>query len=110
LPAPGVIRADENDLFNPRLTLFLDAQLGTHVYVFAQSRVDRGYDPGYEHTEIRLDEYALRLTPWNDGRLSLQLGKFGTVVGNWSARHGAWTNAFINAPLAYEHLTGVWDF
>ena len=38
LPAPGVIRATGNDLFNPRLVLFLDAQLGAKVYVFAQSR------------------------------------------------------------------------
>lgn len=110
LPAPGVIRATGNDLFNPRLALFLDAQLGAQVYVFAQSRADRGYDPGYAETEVRLDEYALRFTPWKDGRLNFQLGKFSTVVGNWTARHGSWANPFITAPLPYEHLTGVWDF
>ena len=110
LPAPGVIRATGNDFFNPRLTLFLDAQLGAQVYAFAQARADRGYDPGYNETAVRLDEYALRFTPWPDGRLNLQIGKFSTVVGNWTARHGSWTDPFITAPLPYEQLTGVWDF
>lgn len=109
LPAPGVIRATDNDLFNPRLSLFLDLQLGPQVYVFAQTRFDRGYDPGYDETELRLDEYAVRFTPWRDGRLNIQIGKFATVVGNWTSRHGSWSNPFITAPLAYEHLTGVWD-
>ena len=110
LPAPGVIRATDNDLFNPRFALFLDAQLGASVYIFAQARADRGYDPGYNEREVRLDEYALRFTPWRDGRLSFQVGKFSTLVGNWTPRHGSWTNPFITAPLPYEQLTGIWDF
>jgi hypothetical protein len=74
-----------------------------------QARADRGFDPSDEHPEARLDEYALRYTPWRDGRFNLQVGKFATVVGNWAARHGGWNNPFISAPLPYEHLTGVWD-
>jgi hypothetical protein len=109
LPPPGVIRATGNDLFNPRLTLFLDAQLGPQVYLFAQSRFDRGYDPQPERGRVRLDEYALRYTPFANGRLNVQLGKFATIVGNWAPRHGAWTNPFVTAPLAYEQLTGMWD-
>ncbi|MBI5770232.1 MAG: hypothetical protein HZA93_20820 [Verrucomicrobia bacterium] len=109
LPPPGVIRATGNDLFTPRLTLFLDAQLGSQLYLFAQARWDRGFDPQPAHGRVRLDEYALRYTPWPDGRLSVQAGRFGTIVGNWTPRHGAWTDAFISAPLAYEQLTGLWD-
>lgn len=39
-PVSGLFDTTQQDLFNPRLTLFLDAQLGPHVYAFVQSRVD----------------------------------------------------------------------
>ncbi|MEY4939658.1 MAG: hypothetical protein RIQ93_1393 [Verrucomicrobiota bacterium] len=107
--APGVIHAAGDSLFTPRLSVFLDAQLGSQLYLFAQARVDRGFDPANEPLKARLDEYALRLTPWTDGRASLQIGRFATVVGNWANRHGSWSNPFITAPLPYELLTGVWD-
>jgi hypothetical protein len=108
-PAPALIDTDGHDLFSPRLALFLDLQLGAKVYIFAQTRVDRGFDPGYGDAQIRLDEYAVRFTPWKDSRLNVQFGKFSTVVGNWAPRHNSWTNAFITAPLLYENLTGIWD-
>lgn len=108
-PAPGLIDARGGALFNPRLTLFFDGQVGAPLYVFAQARVDRGFDPAAQPLEMRLDEYAVRYTPWRDGRFNVQVGKFATVVGNWVARHGSWTNPFVTAPLAYEHLTGIWD-
>lgn len=107
--APAVIHAGGNSLFNPRLSLFLDAQAGRHVYLFAQARVDRGFDPADAPGAVRLDEFALRVTPWSDGRVSLQIGRFATVVGNWANRHSSWVNPFITAPLPYENLTGVWD-
>src|SRR6266853_3046661 len=108
-PAPGLIDSRTDNLFNPRLTLFLDAQLGAQVYFFAQTRVDRGFDPTDQGADIRLDEYAVRLTPWQDGRFSLQVGKFATVVGNWVPRHLSWDNPFINAPLVYENVTAIRD-
>lgn len=108
-PAPAFIDASGSSLFNPRMTLFLDAQIGPKVYVFAQARVDRGFDPGDEPLQARLDEYAIRVTPSRSGALSLQLGKFATVVGSWPQRHSSWDNPFINAPLPYEELTGIWD-
>ena len=108
-PPPGIIYADGNDLFNPRLTMFLDAQAGPHVYFFAQARFDRGFDPTDEGPEVRLDEYALRITPWKDGRLSVQVGKFAAVTGNWNPRHLSWDNPFINAPLVYENVTILED-
>ena len=44
-PPAGLIEAGGHTLFNPRLTLFVDAQLGPKVYFFVQSRVDRGLIP-----------------------------------------------------------------
>src|SRR6266513_6389612 len=108
-PAPGLIDSDIDNLFNPRLTLFLDAQFGSQIYFFAQSRIDRGFDPSEHGAEVRLDEYALRITPWNDGRFTLQIGKFATVVGTWVDRLLSWDNPFVNAPLIYENITPISD-
>ncbi len=49
------------------------------------------------------------LTPWQDGRFTLQVGQFATVVGNWVPRHLSWENPFINAPLVYENVTAIQD-
>jgi hypothetical protein len=106
-PAPGLLRTNGDTLLNPRLTLFLDAQFGPQVYFFAQARADRGFDPGGGGLRGRLDEYALRVTPRRDGLINLQIGKFATVVGNWTARHHSWDNPFITAPLPYENPTGI---
>ena len=108
-PPPGLIRAEGHDLFNPRLSVFVDAQLGPNVYFFAQSRLDTGFDPTDLGTQLRLDEYALRITPWRDGRFNLQIGKFSTVVGGWIERHLSWDNPFVNAPLPYENASLVSD-
>ena len=104
-PPPGLIDAAGNSLFNPRLSVFLDVQAGPHVYFFSQARLDRGFDPTDEGAEVRADEYALRITPWEDGRLSIQVGKFAAVTGNWNPRHLSWDNPFITAPLIYENVT-----
>ena len=108
-PPPGLIYTGNNFLFNPRLSIFVDAQWTQHLYFFGQVRVDRGFDPSDEGAEIRADEYFLRYTPLDDSRISFQIGKFATVVGNWVQRHYSWENPFINAPLPYENLTGIWD-
>jgi hypothetical protein len=106
-PAPGLIFSDHDFLLNPRLRLFLDAQIGSNIYVFAQTRVDRGFDPSDDGAQVRLDEYFLRYSPAKN--LNIQVGQFATVVGNWVARHDSWQNPFINSPLPYENLTGIWD-
>ena len=107
-PPPGLIFTDREFLLNPRLTLFLFTQIGPHVFSFVQARVDRGFDPSDGGAQVRLDEYAIRVSPWEDGRATVQAGKFATVVGNWVPRHYSWDNPFINAPLPYENLTGLW--
>ena len=108
-PAPALVYTAEHFLFNPRLSVFLDAQLDSYLYSFVQARLDRGFDPSDKGVQVRLDEYLLRLTPWKDVKLGIQAGKFGTVVGNWVPRHYSWDNPFIDAPLPYENLTGLWD-
>lgn len=108
-PPPGLIDSNIDNLFNYRLTLFLDAQLGSQFYFFAQARLDRGFDPTDHGADVRLDEYALRVTPWEDGRFTFQVGQFATVVGNWVPRHLSWDNPFINAPLVYENVTAIQD-
>lgn len=108
-PEMGLVFRDGDTFLNPRLSVFLDAQVGSHVYAFVQARADDGFDPGEPGRDERLDEYVLRLTPFDDSRLNLQVGKFATVVGNWTQRHGSWDNPFVTAPLPYENLTGIWD-
>src|SRR6266513_291278 len=53
-PPPGLINSSIDTLFNPRLTLFLDAQVGSQIYFFAQSRLDPGFDPSNHGAQVRL--------------------------------------------------------
>jgi hypothetical protein len=109
-PAPALIYTDNHFLFNPRLTLYLDAQLTPAFYFFVQARADRGFDPSDNGAQVRLDEYVLRVAPLAEKTFPrIQIGKFATVVGNWVRRHDSWDNPLINAPLAYENLLGLWD-
>lgn len=106
---PALIDTDDKFLFNPRLTLFVDAHWTKHFYFFGQARLDRGFDPSDGGAEIRMDEYFLRFTPLDSSLINFQFGKSATVVGNWVQRHYSWDNPFINAPLPYENLVGLWD-
>lgn len=106
---PGLIDTRHEFLAVPRLTLMLDSQIGSKVYFFAQTRVDRGFDPGDLGWRHRFEEYALRLNPDEDQRFSIQVGKAASVVGNWIPRHLSWDNPFINAPLPYESVTKIYD-
>lgn len=106
---PGLLFGNA-DMFNPRLSLFLDTHLGTQFYSLVQFRADRGFDPrAVPEGDARFDEYLLRWTPWAGGQLNLQVGKFATVFGKWVQRHDSWQNPFITAPLAYENVTTITD-
>lgn len=109
LPAPGLLYATRDTLVAPRFVVFLDAQFGPRLYSFVQARADRGFDPSEGRSDARVDEYALRYTPWKNGIFNLQVGRFATVVGNWTNRHDGWTNPLISAPMPYDNLTGMWD-
>lgn len=105
----GSVFTSRRTMLNPRLILFSDVQIGPCLYGFVQSRFDRGFNPRDNTVQLRLDEYALRLTPWEDGRFNLQIGKFATVVGNWVGRHQSWENPFVNAPMLYDNFTPIYD-
>lgn len=108
---PGLIFPTDKFFFNPRLSLFLDARLGEQFYSFVQFRADRGFDPGLKRSDgdVRFDEYLLRWTPWREGELNVQVGKFATAIGNWVPRHLSWENPFINAPAPYENVMTITD-
>lgn len=107
---PGLLFSNNDVLTQPRLSLFLDTQLGKHFYSLVQFRVDRGFDPGSKpNGDARFDEYLLRYTPLNEPYVNLQIGKFATVYGNWVQRHDSWKNPFINAPLPYENVAIITD-
>ncbi len=108
-PTPGLIRTRRDHILQPRATLFLDAYAGSQVYGFIQARLDRGFDPTDRTVQARLDEFALRYTPWDDGRFNLQIGQFAMVAGQWVKRHLSWQNPFITAPLFYENRTWLSD-
>lgn len=107
---PGLLFSNHDVLIQPRLSLFLDTQLGKHLYSLVQFRVDRGFDPGSRPSgQARFDEYLLRYTPFDQPWVNLQIGKFATVYGSFVRRHDSWQNPFINAPLPYENVTIVTD-
>jgi hypothetical protein len=108
--APGLLFAGDDSFANPRLSLFLDTQVGKYVYSFVQARVDRGFDPlASDGVDARADEYLLRVMPLADRRLNVQVGKFATVAGGWVPRHHSWENPFVTAPMPYERVTTVSD-
>src|SRR5207302_8413880 len=109
-PAPELIDSKIDNLFNPRLSLFLDAQFGKQIYFFAQSRLDRRFDPSNHGAAVRLDEYALRLTPWEDGRFSFQIVKFATVVGIYVKHQLSWKYQFVDSQLVFEIITAISDY
>lgn len=107
---PGLVIADDEFFFNPRLSLFLDTKIGDHLYSMLQVRFDRGFDPGAKRDgDVRFDEYLLRYTPFDGPQLNVQAGKFATVIGNWVSRHLSWDNPFITAPVPYENVMVVGD-
>src|SRR3954468_10663717 len=106
---PGLIFGGGDSFVTPRLSLFVDAYAGKHLYSFVQARFDDGFHPRAPEAHARVDEYLLRYTPFDAPWVNLQVGKFATVVGNWIPRHLSWDNPFINAPLPYENVTIVAD-
>lgn len=107
--ATGLLYTERSALVAPRFSLFLETQVGERLQGFAQLKIDRGFDPGDESFEARIDEFALRYTLGSDRRWAVQAGQFATVFGNWVERHASWENPFVTAPLPYENLTSVWD-
>lgn len=109
--APGQLFSVDRSFRNPRATMFVDTHIGEHLYVFLQTRIDRGFDPNYmDAGQIRLDEIFARYTVGGeDWSFSVQAGKFATPMGNFVPRHTSMKNAFVRPPLPHDHLTTVTD-
>src|SRR5438874_2715103 len=87
-PAPGLIDSEIDNLFNPRLTLFLDAQFGSQIYFFAQSRFDRGFDPSDHGAQSRGTSPKLvsSIRPSTQGSASGQI-RSGTLAYQQATAH-----------------------
>ena len=108
-PAPGLADLQgDDDFFAPRLSLAIDASAGSHWFFSANTRWDRGFDPGdHPDGDVRLDEIILRWRPFEDQRLNFQIGKFPTVFGAWPAQHDFFDDPFLLAPLPYSQIIGI---
>lgn len=106
---PGLIFGDDKLFVTPRLILFLDALVVEDWYFFVQSRVDQGFHPLSNESDARFDEYFVRYSPQSHPAISLQTGKFATILGGWIRRHDSWRSSFINMPLPYENVTTISD-
>ncbi|MBK8035865.1 MAG: hypothetical protein IPK22_01835 [Verrucomicrobiaceae bacterium] len=107
-PHPALVDAPDDVFLAPRLQLETSAALGSHLFLHANARWDRGFDTGNEPDgEVRVDELFARWRFFEDERLSLQVGKFPTVFGAWVAQHDFFDDPFLLPPLAYSQVIGI---
>ena len=107
-PAQGLLVTSGDLFLAPRMSAFLDVQLGKRVLMHGQMRADRGFDPGDEPGgQVRLDEYFLQYRASAAEELSLRAGKYPSVFGSWTPRSLAWDNPLITAPNAYSNLLPI---
>ncbi len=108
--ALGLVETDDELLFNPRLTMFLDLQMTQHWRAHVQMRTDRGFDPGFAlDGQTRLDEYFVEWKPLESDALNFRAGKFATAFGAWTPRRLSWDNPFVTAPAAYTDMLPITD-
>jgi hypothetical protein len=91
----------------PRLSIFTDIFLGSHLYAFAEGRADRGEAPAPRPLQARLEQAFVRWTPLAGRDLGLQAGKFVTPFGAYAQRHHTAADPFIRPPLPYEYRTVI---
>lgn len=109
-PAPGLLVTDDDFFLAPRISAFLDMQLGDRVILHGQLRADRGFDPGSESGgQVRLDEYFAQFRVAHAEEVNLRVGKYSTVFGSWAPRSLSWDNPLITAPSPYENLIPITD-
>jgi hypothetical protein len=109
-PTGGLLFTDDDVFVAPRLSAFLDMQLGDRWILHAQMRADRGFDPGLESGgQVRMDEYFVQFRASPEEQLSLRAGKFPTVFGSWAPRSLVWDNPLITNPLPYDDMIPITD-
>ncbi len=98
--------------FSPRLTGRFDAFFGEKLSLHSKVRWDDGVHPGVgavygDHTEVRVDEGFIKWVPTPS--ITLQVGQFTPVFGNFMARQDSWDMGTVNYPMVYENVTSVTD-
>ena len=107
-PAQGLLFTTSDTFLAPRLSAFLDVQIGDRWLLHGQARADRGFDPGAESSgDVRIDEYFLQYRASYAGQLNLRAGKYATVFGSWAPRSLAWDNPLVTAPGPYDTLIPI---
>jgi hypothetical protein len=82
--AQGTLFSNNAVFVAPAILLFGDVKFGDRVTVHGLLGADRGFDPGMKlDGDVRLDEYFVQLEALDNSRLSVRVGKFATVFGNW---------------------------
>jgi class 3 adenylate cyclase len=98
----------ENDSFLAgRLSLFLDATFGYHLWATVELRADRGEAPSNQALTGRLEQAFVVVSPWQDRRLEFQVGRFLSPFGGWPQRHDTTSDAFIRPPIPYDYRTMI---
>jgi hypothetical protein len=107
-PSQGLLLTGSETFLAPRLSAFLDVQIGDRWLLHGQARADRGFDPGTESSgDVRMDEYFVQYRASEAGWLNLRAGKYATVFGSWAPRSLAWDNPLITAPGPYDTLVPI---
>ena len=105
IPA-GFLEFDDGALNAPQLSTSLNYQPDPRFLFHTTVQTDRGFDAGTAPDgDIRFDLLYLLYRPFGDTSLNIQVGKFGSVFGNWS--EATRDSPFILAPLAYSSITGA---
>ena len=88
-----------------RMRLFADVFWTDRVYGLVELRIDRGEEPTNEGLEARFDQAFVRLQPFSDAALHVEVGKFVSPFGGYAGRHGTSLDPFIRPPLVHEFRT-----
>jgi len=104
--APGVL-GPKRTFFVDKGDLFVDAWVGKVLYAFVDARTDRGENPSDDNQAGRMEQYFLRLSNPGAFDISIQLGKFPGVIGNFIPRHDGPNDNFLRYPIVYDHPTDL---
>lgn len=89
-----------NLLRNVRAGVIAEGRLNTRVQILADVRVDRG-------RALRPYGLYVRVRPWPERRVAVQLGRIPPTFGAFSRYAYANDNPLIGTPLAYQYLTSL---
>jgi len=83
-----------------RLRLYSSVRLGSRAALLAEGRADNG-------DGVTLAALYLRLRPWRERPLDLQVGRIPPVFGTYPRRGYGSDNPLVGSPLVYQYLTSL---